>query len=79
MNRPPDTVKTHQTISRVVMLDDGIETDSGVAGTHERQRGIALQSRERPGGDDAPRLHQYQMIRQPLDFGHIVADIDHRQ
>ena len=61
------------------MLDDGIETDGSVAGLHQRQRGIALQRGQRPGGDHPARLQQHQMIGQPLDLGHVVADIDDRQ
>ena len=61
------------------MVSDGVEADGGIAGLHERQSGIALQCRERPGGDDPARFHQHEMIRQALDFRHVVADIDHRQ
>ena len=68
-----------QPVGGIIGFDGGVEADRRLAGFQERQGGIALQCREWAGGEDAAGLHQHEMVRQALDFGHVVADIEDRE
>ena len=60
-------------------FDGRVGTDRRLARGGERQRWIALQDLQRPRADDMAVLHQDQVIGKPLDFRHVVTDIEHRQ
>ncbi len=68
-----------QSVAGVIGLDVAVKADSRLARGGERQRGIALQHVQRSGADDVAVLHQDQVIGEPLDLRHVVADVDHRK
>ena len=63
----------------IMAAHDRVEHHRRLSRARERQGGIAQEICERTGGCDTALIHQDQMVGQPLDFAHVVGDIDNRE
>ncbi|GAB9086740.1 hypothetical protein BDS110ZK4_20690 [Bradyrhizobium diazoefficiens] len=68
-----------QTVTLVISLHQAIDADRRVAAVRQWQCRVALQDMERPCANDAPALHQNQVVGKPLDFSHVVTDVENGQ
>ena len=64
-----------QTVTLVRSLYQAIDADRRVAAVRQWQCRIALQDMERPCANDAPALHQNQVVGKPLDFASLLGEL----
>ncbi len=60
-------------------LNLSIQADRRLARARQRQRWIALHDLQRSFADDTAMLHEDQVIGKPLDFRHVVTDVEYRK
>ena len=71
--------QSEEAIAAVVLFDDAVERDRGVARDRQRQGRIALQFTERSRADHSALVHQHDLVGEAFDLGDRVGDVDDRQ
>jgi 4-aminobutyrate aminotransferase-like enzyme len=67
------SAKVYREVAHYAACAVGVQADGSVAALGEWQLGIALDCRERTGGDDPAIFHENEIVSQALYLGHIVT------